>query len=54
MMMGGQLLSSIESLDITARISLTGNVMSPDYQVQAKGVKTTATEPVRLTFTPAG
>ncbi|WP_419835774.1 c-type cytochrome biogenesis protein CcmI [Endozoicomonas atrinae] len=54
MMMGGQLLSSIDSLDITARISLTGNVMSPDYQVQAKGVKTTATEPVRLTFTPAG
>ena len=54
MMMGGQQLSSIESLDITARISLTGNVMSPDYQVQAKGVKTSATEPVRLTFTPAG
>ncbi len=54
MMMGGQLLSSIDRLDITARISLTGNVMSPDYQVQVKGVKTTATEPVRLTFTPTG
>ncbi|USE38615.1 c-type cytochrome biogenesis protein CcmI [Endozoicomonas sp. SCSIO W0465] len=54
MIMGGQLLSSIDSLDITARISLTGNVMSPDYQVQAKGVKTTASEPVRLIFTPAG
>lgn len=54
MMMGGRLLSSIDSLDITARISLTGNIMFPDYQVQAKGVKTTETGPVRLTFSPAG
>lgn len=50
MMMGGLLFSSIGSLDITARISLSGNVMAPDYQVQAKGVKTTVTEAVRLTF----
>ena len=54
MMMGGQLLSSLDRLDITARISLSGNVMSPDYQVHAKGIKTTETEPVRLIFTPAG
>lgn len=54
MMMGGRLLSSIDSLDITARISLTGNIMFPDYQVQAKGVKTTETGPVRLIFSPAG
>lgn len=53
MMMGGQLISSIESLDITARISLSGNVMAPDYQVQAKDVKTSVTEPVRLVFSPA-
>nr|MDT0254003.1 c-type cytochrome biogenesis protein CcmI [Endozoicomonas sp.] len=54
MMMGGQLLSSIESLDITARISLSGNVMSSDYQVQAKGVKTSESKLITLTFAPAG
>lgn len=48
MMMGGQLLSSIDQVDITARISLTGDLMSADYQVQAKGVKTSETELVRL------
>ena len=51
--MSGQLLSSLEQLDITARLSLTGDVMSADYQVQVKGVKTSLKEPVRLTFTPA-
>ena len=51
--MGGQLLSSLEKLDITARLSLTGDVMSSDYQVQVKGIKTSLTEPVRLTFTAA-
>lgn len=54
MMMGGEPLSSIETLDITARISLSGDVMSADYQVKAPGIKTIDNEVVRLVFTPAG
>ncbi|WP_299726212.1 c-type cytochrome biogenesis protein CcmI [uncultured Endozoicomonas sp.] len=54
MMMGGQSLSSLDKLDITARLSLSGDVMTPDYQVHANGVNTDYSDPVRLVIAPAG
>ena len=53
MMMGGNPLSSYETLDIIGRISLSGDVMKADYQVQVSDVKTSDSEPVKLIFTPA-
>ena len=50
MIMGTQLLSAIDRLDIYGRISLSGNLAMPDYQVRLNGVKTTSAEPVTLTF----
>ncbi len=54
MMMGGVQLSSYDALDIVGRISLSGDVMTADYQVQVSDVKTDAHDLVKLTFTPAG
>ena len=54
MIMGNNALSDMESVDIIARISLSGDVMTADYQVEAKAVKTTSNEVVRLVLTPAG
>ena len=54
MMMGGAPLSTYDALDVTARISLSGDVMKADYQVEAKAVKTMGDQPVNLTFVPAG
>ena len=54
LMMGGSLLSSYEALDITGRITLSGDVMKADYQVQVNNVKTSNSDPVKLIFTPAG
>ncbi|OED41414.1 c-type cytochrome biogenesis protein CcmI [Endozoicomonas sp. (ex Bugula neritina AB1)] len=53
MMMGGNPLSSYEALDIVARISLSGDVMKADYQVQVSDVKTTSGDPVKLMFIPS-
>lgn len=50
MIMGTQLLSAIDLLDIHGRISLSGHLNAPDYQVQINAVKTTSVEPVTLTF----
>ena len=54
MMMGGNTLSSYEALDIVGRISLSGDVMKADYQVQVSNVKSSGSESVKLIFTPAG
>ena len=54
MMIGGNLLSAAETVDIIGRISLSGNIMDADYQVEAKAVKTSSNELVELIFTPAG
>ena len=51
---GEVILSTLETVDITARISLSGDVMTADYQAEAKAVKTTSDELVRLVFSPAG
>ncbi|MGB0360377.1 MAG: c-type cytochrome biogenesis protein CcmI [Endozoicomonas sp.] len=53
MIMGGKMLSSLKKLDITARLSLSGDVMSPDYQVHANGINITSSDPVKLEITPA-
>ena len=53
MMMGGNPLSSYEALDIIGRITLSGDVMNADYQVQVSDVKTSNSEPIKLIFTPA-
>ena len=53
MMMGGDLLSTTEAVDIIGRISLSGDIMNADYQVEARSVKTASDELVTLIFTPA-
>ena len=54
MVMGNNTLSGLESVDIIARISLSGDVMTADYQIEAKAVKTSANELIKLVFAPAG
>ena len=52
MVMGGSL-SGIESLDVIARITLSGDAASADYQAEVKDVKVTGAEPVQLKIAPA-
>ena len=54
MVMGNNALSNLESVDIIARISLSGDVMAADYQAEARAVKTSSDELVKLVFSPAG
>ncbi|MRI32427.1 c-type cytochrome biogenesis protein CcmI [Endozoicomonas sp. OPT23] len=52
MIMGGTL-SGIESLDVIARITLTGDATSADYEAEVKDVKVTGAGPIQLKIAPA-
>ncbi len=52
MMMGGSF-SGIESLDVVARISLTGDAASADYEAEVKGIKVMDSDVVQLKIVPA-
>ena len=54
MMMGGSKLSETELLDVVATISLSGDVMNPDYKGEVKSVRPESKEVVELLIRPAG
>lgn len=54
MMMGGSKLSETELLDVVATISLSGDVMNPDYKGEVKSVRPESKEVVELLIEPAG
>ena len=54
MMMGGSKLSETDLLDVVATISLSGDVMNPDYKGEVKSVRPESKEVVELLIGPAG
>ena len=54
MMMGGSKLSETDQLDVVATISLSGDVMNPDYKGEVKSVRLESEEVVELLIQPAG
>ncbi|MET4695467.1 cytochrome c-type biogenesis protein CcmH [Endozoicomonas sp. NE40] len=54
MMMGGSKLSETDLLDVVATISLSGDVMNPDYKGEVKSVRFESKEVVELLIRPAG
>lgn len=54
MMMGGSKLSETKLLDVVATISLSGDVMNPDYKGEVKSVRPESKEVVELLIRPAG